>query len=413
MATITPIYSSTTLPNGIRIVYLPSDTPVSYCGLAVNAGTRDEQPGQFGLAHFVEHALFKGTAKRKSWHILNRMESVGGELNAYTTKEETFLYAICLSDDTERAIELLADMAFHSQFPEPEIEKEREVIIDEIHSYEDNPAEALCDEFENILFKGSSLGHLILGEEASLRTFTPATCRAFTGAFYHPENMVFFYYGKMPWTKITRLTGKYLGEKQRTKNEIQIRRQKPEQIEPERKRVNKDLHQSHVMLGSRGYGLHDHKRIGLYLLNNLLGGPGMNSRLNIALREKRGLVYTVDSTVTSYSDTGVFAVYFGCDHESRQQCIRLIYKELRMLCHKALTSSQLHAAIKQLKGQMGISSEHRENVALSLGKNFLHYNHYNSLPETYEKLDALTAHQLLEIANEVFDESRLFSLIFE
>jgi len=185
------IYSSITLPNGLRIVHLPSDSPVSYCGLAINAGTRDEQPHQSGLAHFVEHMLFKGTEKRKSWHIFNRMENVGGELNAYTTKEETFLYAISLLDDTNRAVELLADLAFHSQFPESEIDKEREVVIDEIHSYEDNPSEALCDEFENILFKGSSMGHLILGEEKSLRTFSSATCHAFADAFYRPENTVF------------------------------------------------------------------------------------------------------------------------------------------------------------------------------------------------------------------------------
>ena len=406
------IYSSSILSNGLRIVHLPSESPVSYCGLAINAGTRDEQPHQSGLAHFVEHMLFKGTEKRKSWHIFNRMENVGGELNAYTTKEETFLYAISLLDDTKRAVELLADLAFHSQFPESEIDKEREVVIDEIHSYEDNPSEALCDEFENILFEGSPMGHLILGNEADLRTFTSDTCRTFANTFYHPENMVFFYYGKMPWTKITRLAEKYLGETRPNKG-IPNQREKPEPVETVREKRNKNLHQSHVMLGSRGYGLHDDKRIGLFLLNNLLGGPGMNSRLNIALREKRGLVYSVDSTVTSYSDTGVFSIYFGCDHESVRQCLRLTYKELQKLRNNSLTSSQLHAAVKQLKGQMGISGDHRENMALALGKSFLHYNRYDSLPETYKKLDALTAGQLLEIANEVFDESRLFSLIFE
>jgi len=405
------VYSSVTLSNGLRVVYLPSDSPVTYCGLVINTGTRDEQSYQSGLAHFVEHMLFKGTEKRKSWHILNRMESVGGELNAYTTKEETFLYTACLSDDTERAVELLSDLAFHSQFPESEIDKEREVVLDEIHSYEDNPSEALFDEFENILFKGSPMGHLILGEETSLRTFTSATCRTFADAFYHPENMVFFFYGKTPWTKIIRLAEKYLGEK-RNSSSI-AKRIRPEWIVPVQKKVDKDLHQSHVMLGSRGYGLHDDNRIGLYLLNNILGGPGMNSRLNVVLREKQGLVYTVDSTITSYSDTGVFAVYFGCDHESLDKCLRLTYKELKRLRDKALTSSGLHAAVKQLKGQMGISSDHRENVALALGKSFLHYNRYDSLPEVYEKIDALTANQLLEIANEVFDESKLFSLIFE
>ncbi|MDR1526503.1 MAG: insulinase family protein [Dysgonamonadaceae bacterium] len=409
----TPIASST-LPNGLRMVYLPSTSAVSYCGLAIHAGTRDEPSEQSGLAHFVEHMLFKGTAKRKSWHILNRMESVGGELNAYTTKEETFLYTICLAGDTERAIELLSDLAFHSQFPETEIDRERDVILDEIRSYEDNPSEAIADEFENLLFAGSEMGHLILGNETSLRTITSATCRSFTGTFYHPENMVFFFYGKTPWPEIIRLAGKYLGEIPKGGVQgMQRKRIEPKPVEPEQKTITKDLHQSHVMVGSRGYGLHEDKRIGLFLLNNLLGGPGMNSRLNISLREKRGLVYTVDSITTSYTDTGVFNIYFGCDRESVQQCLRLMDKELRKLRDQSLSSLQLNASIKQLKGQMGISNDHRENVALGLGKSFLHYNKYNTLPEMYAKLDTLTPSLLLEIANEVFDEKQLFRLIFE
>ncbi|MDR0543265.1 MAG: insulinase family protein [Dysgonamonadaceae bacterium] len=407
------VYASAVLSNGLRVVYRPSDSPVAYCGLAVNAGTRDEPPGQSGLAHFVEHALFKGTEKRKSRHILNRMESVGGELNAYTAKEETILYTICLSEDAGRAVELLSDLAFCSQFPEAEIDKEREVILDEIRSCEDNPSEAIADEFENILFSGSEMGRLILGDETSLRAITSADCRAFTGAFYHPENMVFFFYGKVPWKKIMHLAEKYLGGMYATGCGIRRKRVTPAAVEPVRKKMTKELHQSHVMVGSRGYGLYDDKRMGLCLLNNLLGGPGMNSRLNVSLREKRGLVYTVDSVTTSYSDTGVFSIYFGCDHESAQQCLRLIYKELQVLRDKALTSSQLQAAVKQLKGQIGVSADHRENVALGLGKSFLHYNKYDSLPEIYDKLDALTSKQLLEIANEIFDENRLFRLIFE
>ncbi|MDR2805014.1 MAG: insulinase family protein [Dysgonamonadaceae bacterium] len=407
------MYKYTTLSNGLRIVYLPSGSPVTYCGLVIHAGTRDELPGQSGLAHFVEHMLFKGTAKRKSWQILNRMENVGGELNAYTTKEETFLYSICLSDDTERAMELMADLAFHSQFPEAEIDKERDVVLDEIRSYEDNPDEALCDEFENLLFWGSEMGRLILGDETSLRTFTSATCRAFVDAFYYPENMVFFFHGQMPWAKITRLAEKYMGEIHATGVRMPRKRTAPAPIPPVQEKVTKDLHQSHVMIGGRGYGLHDDRRVGLYLLNNLLGGPGMNSRLNVSLREKRGLVYTADSTVTSYSDTGVFAVYFGCDPESVRRCLRLTYRELQKLRNRALTSSQLRAAVKQLKGQAGVSNDHFENVALGLGKSFLHYNRYDSLPEVYEKLDRLTPPQLLEIANEAFDEERLFRLIFE
>jgi predicted Zn-dependent peptidase len=405
-------YSSFVLSNGLRMIYLPSASPVAYCGFAVNAGTRDETPGRFGLAHFVEHVLFKGTKKRKAWHILNRMENVGGELNAYTTKEETFLYSICLAEDTERAMELLSDLIFHSQFPEAEIEKEREVVLDEIRSYEDNPSELIFDEFENVLFKGNEIGHSILGEEANLNTFTSASCRSFTQAFYHPENMVFFFSGKIPFAKILRLANKYFLEMQGERQKAKARTS-PGSISPVQEKINKELHQSHVMIGNRGYSLHDKKRMGLYLLNNLLGGPGMNSRLNISLREKQGLVYTVESGITSYSDTGVFNIYFGCDHESVDKCLRLTYKELKKLRDCELSSSQLSAAVKQLKGQLGVSSDHKENVALGMGKSFLHYNQYDSLPQVYAKIEAVTGSLLLEIANEVFDEKKLFRLIYE
>jgi predicted Zn-dependent peptidase len=403
---------SFSLSNGLRIIYSPADSPVSYCGFAVNAGTRDEDSRQFGLAHFVEHALFKGTKKRKSWHILNRMENVGGELNAYTTKEETFLYSICLAEDIERAAELLSDLVFNSQFPESEIEKEREVVIDEINSYRDNPSELIFDEFENILFKGHEIGHSILGEEATLNTFSSAYCREFVNEFYHPENMVFFVYGKIPFNKITRLANKYFTEKRISSNPGKSRTT-PGIIPSIKEKTDKELHQAHVIIGGRGYGLHDKQRTGLYLLNNMLGGPGMNSRLNLSLREKHGLVYTVDSGVTSFSDSGVFSIYFGCDHESEEKCIKLTYKELKKFREVKLSTSQLHAAVKQLKGQLGVSSDHKENIALGMGKSFLHFNKYESLPEVYQKIDALTASQLGEIANEIFDEQTLFQLIFK
>ncbi|MDR0866505.1 MAG: insulinase family protein [Candidatus Symbiothrix sp.] len=400
------------LSNGLRIIYLPSVSPVSYCGFAVNAGTRDENVRQFGLAHFVEHTLFKGTRKRKAWHILNRMENVGGELNAYTTKEETFIYSICLSEDIERAVELLADLVFHSQFPEAEIEKEREVVIDEINSYKDNPSELIFDEFEDLLFKGSELGHNILGEEETLNTFTSASCREFVNTFYHPENMVFFFYGKTPFNKIIRLATKYFLEKESVSVSERIRIT-PGIVPPVKEKTGKDLHQTHALIGGRAYSYHDNQRIGLFLLNNMLGGPGMNSRLNLSLREKYGLVYTVESGLTSFCDTGVFSIYFGCDHESQAKCLQLTYKELKKFREVQLSASQLHAAVKQLKGQLGVSNDHRENVALGMGRSFLHFNKYESLPEVYQKIDALTASQLLEIANAIFDEQALSQLIFE
>ncbi|MDR0799033.1 MAG: insulinase family protein [Dysgonamonadaceae bacterium] len=405
-------YDTFSLNNGLRVIYLPSKSPVAYCGLAVNAGTRDEDTHQHGLAHFIEHTLFKGTQKRKAWHILNRMEHVGGELNAYTTKEDTFIYSICLSEDTERAMELLADLVFHSQFPEQEIVKEREVVIDEIHSYQDNPSELIFDEFENLLFRGNEMGHSILGDEESLQTFTSEHCFDFTRRFYLPENMVFFYYGQMPLAKINHLAQRYL-EIPLERSLPQRQRQAPERLRPIKELQQKELHQSHVMIGGPGYDAFHKNRTGLFLLNNILGGPGMNSRLNLVLRERNALVYNVESGLTTYTDTGVFSIYFGCDHESRERCLKLTYKELKKLREQQLTTSQLHAAVKQLKGQLGVASDHSENLALRMGKAFLHFNRYEMLPETYKKLEALTSRQLLEIANEVWDESGLFELIYE
>jgi len=405
-------YSSFVLPNGLRIVHLPSDSPVSYCGYAVNAGTRDEQSGQFGLAHFVEHMLFKGTEKRKAHHILNRMEKAGGELNAYTTKEETFLYAVCLQEDIERAIELLTDLIYNSKFPESEIEKEREVVIDEIHACEDSPSELIYDEFENIFFAGNDLGHAILGEVESLKSFSTASCRDFQSKFYCPENMVFFSYGKTPFSKIMRYIEKYIN-KNFTATLNLLNRINPDLSPVEAIIHNKNLHQTHVLTGGKAYGLFDDKRMNLLLLNNILGGPGMNSRLNMSLREKHGLVYSVEAEVFSYTNTGVFCIYFGCDHESMEQCLHLMHKELKRLRNTKLSGSQFAAAVKQWKGQLGIANEHKENVALRLGKYFLHFNKYDSLPQTYQKIEALTAENLLETANDIFRENQLFSLIYQ
>ncbi|MDR2057710.1 MAG: insulinase family protein [Dysgonamonadaceae bacterium] len=405
-------YETFSLENKLRVIHFFSNSPVSYCGFAVNAGTRDEEAHQQGLAHFIEHMLFKGTHKRKAWHILNRMENVGGELNAYTTKEETFLYAVCLSENIERAIELLSDLIFNSRFPEMEIDKEKEVVFDEINSYRDNPSEMIFDEFENLLFKGNEMGHNILGEETSLNTFTQASCNEFTSRFYHPENMIFFHFGQMPLPKIIRLARKYF-QKEKVNVFSRNKRRTPEAVVPVKEIQNKGLHQSHVIVGGRGYSIFDTKKTGLYLLNNIIGGPGMNSRLNVNLRERNGLVYTVESGLTSYTDTGVFTIYFGCDHKEIDKCLVLIYKELKKLRDIKLTSLQLQAAVKQLKGQLGIASDHRENIAMGLGKSFLHFNKYDGLPEVYRKIDALTASQLLDIANEIWDESQLFHLIYK
>ena len=405
-------YSSFVLPNGLRIVHLPSDSTVSYCGYAVHAGTRDEQDGQFGLAHFVEHTIFKGTEKRKVHHILNRMEKVGGELNAYTTKEETFLYSVCLHEDIERAIELLSDLIFNSIFPETEIEKEKEVVIDEIHACEDSPSELIFDEFENLLFAGNDLGHAILGDERSIKSFSTASCIDFKNKFYRQENMVFFFYGKTPAAKIFRYVEKYSPNNFSAVSN-HLSRSNPEFSSVETITRSKNLHQTHVLTGGKAYGLFDDKRMNLLLLNNILGGPGMNSRLNVSLREKHGLVYSVEADIVSYTNTGAFSIYFGCDSESMEQCLNLVHKELKRLRDTKLSGSQLFAAVKQWKGQLGIANEHKENVALRLGKYFLHFNKYDSLPQTYKKIETLTAESLLETANEIFSEDKLFSLIYQ
>jgi predicted Zn-dependent peptidase len=312
----------------------------------------------------------------------------------------------------ERAIELLSDLIGNSQFPATEIEKEREVVIDEINSYKDTPSELIFDEFEDLLFSGNELGHPILGEPESLQSFTSATCRSFVNDFYHPENRIFFFYGKTPFNKLLRLANKYLsqpvGVQGKKLNRITPKVNSAIQIEK-----NKDLHQSHVIVGGRGYSIHDEKRMGLYLLNNILGGPGMNSRLNVSLREKHGLVYDVESGLTTYTDTGAFTIYFGCDHESKDKCLKLTHKELQRLRDNKLSGSQFAAAVKQLKGQLGISCDNNEHIALGMGKSFLHFNRYDSLAELYQKIDALTPNQLLEIANEVYDEKNLFRLTFE
>lgn len=405
-------YHTYTLANGLRVVHMPSDSPVAYCGYAVNVGTRDEEPHQFGMAHFVEHLLFKGTQKRRSMHILNRMEAVGGELNAYTSKEETFVYSTFLEEHIERAVELLSDLVFHSTFPQSEIEKERDVILDEIGSYKDNPSELIYDEFENLLFEGHELGHNILGETKSLESFTTADALAFVAKHYVPSNMVFFSMGKTDFKKIVRLIEKYAASV--PAREVIMNRKAPLPLTGCKAITeNHDTHQAHVLIGGRAYSLHDKNRLALYLINNILGGPGMNSRLNLALRERHGYVYSVESTLTSYTDTGVIAIYFGSDPKNRDKCIRLINKELTLLRDKKMTSIQFNAARKQLIGQLGVSVDNRESLALAVGKSFLHFNKFESLEEVYRRIEALTAEQLLEIANEVFDPHRSYMLMFE
>ena len=414
-------YNTYTLDNGLRIIHLPSDSKVVYCGYQINAGTRDEEPGEEGLAHFCEHVTFKGTERRKAWHILNCLESVGGDLNAYTNKEGTVYYAAILKEHIARAVDLLSDIVFHSTYPQQEIDKEVEVICDEIESYNDSPAELIYDEFENILFKGNSLGHNILGTAEQVRQFTTEDALRFTRKLYRPDNAVFFAYGDIDFKKLVTPLKRSVGsEELRVKNE-EFNSREEERMKGEESNspkgqtivMEKHTHQAHVMIGTQAYDVHDDRRMPLYLLNNILGGPGMNAKLNLALREHNGLVYTVESTMVAYGDTGTWSIYFGCDEHDVKRCLRLVRKELDKFMEKPLSDAQLRAAKKQIKGQIGVACDNRENFALDFGKSFLHYGWEKNVDRLYEQVDAITAQQMQAVAQELFDEHRLTTLIFK
>ena len=429
-------YNTYTLDNGLRIIHLPSDSKVVYCGYQINAGTRNEEPGEEGLAHFCEHVTFKGTERRKAWHILNSLESVGGDLNAYTNKEGTVYYSAILKEHIARAVDLLTDIVFHSVYPQAEIDKEVEVICDEIESYNDSPAELIYDEFENIIFKGSPLGHNILGTAEQVRSFKTEDALRFTRKLYRPDNAIFFAYGDIDFKKLVRLLKKsFLSEERRVKSEATTfgDRRESQFNSPEAQAqfniqhstfntqhsfegqtivMQKNTHQAHVMIGTRAYDVNDSRRMPLYLLNNMLGGPGMNAKLNLALREHNGLVYTVESTMVAYGDTGIWSIYFGCDEHDVKRCLRLVRKELDKFMQKPLSEAQLKAAKKQIKGQVGVACDNRENFALDFGKSFLHYGWEKNVDRLYEQVDEITAEQIQAVAQELFDKDRLTTLIF-
>ena len=404
------IYHTHTLSNGLRIIHAQNQSAVAYCGYAIDAGTRDEEENEQGMAHFVEHLIFKGTQKRHSWHILNRMEHVGGDLNAYTNKEETVVYSAFLVEHFPRAVELLTDIVFHSTYPQTEIDKEVEVIIDEIQSYEDTPSELIFDDFEELVFPNHPLGRNILGKPELLRQFKSEDALRFTNRFYRPDNMVFFVQGNVDFKRVVRLLEKAVSDIPATITERN--RIKPELYIPQTKTIHRETHQAHVMIGCRSYDTHDKKRTALYLLNNILGGPGMNSRLNVALRERSGLVYNVEANLTSYTDTGLFSVYFGTDQEDVNRCLRLVHKELKRLREKPLSSTQLATAQKQIIGQIGVAADNFENNALNMAKTYLHYNKYEEPHEVYKRVQSLTPQDLWEVANEMFCEENLSTLIY-
>lgn len=422
-------YNTYTLANGLRIIHLPSAQPVVYCGYAVGAGTRDEELGrEEGMAHFCEHITFKGTERRSSMQILGHLESVGGDLNAFTNKEETVYHAAVLKENIDRAVDLLTDIVFHSTYPQAEIDKEVEVIVDEIESYNDSPAELVYDLFENAVFGGHPLGHNILGTAEKLRRYTTADALRFTRRYYRPENSVFFAYGDVDFRKLVRLL-------ERANANVAVVSLPPQQqalcdesagccgndtatavLPPyvaQHIEHHMDTHLAHVMLGTRAYDVHDERRIALYLLNNILGGPGMTARLNVSLRERNALVYTVESMAQSYSDTGLWAVYFGCDPKNVKRCLRLIRRELDKVMQRPLSDAQLRAAKRQIRGQIGIACDSRESFALDFAKSYLHYGWKKDVTALCERIDALTAADLQRVAQDLFAEERLTMLVIK
>ena len=401
------------MANGLRIIHLPSASPVVYCGYGICAGTRDEQPGEEGIAHFCEHTTFKGTARRTSIQILNRLEKVGGDLNAFTNKEDTVFYAALLKEHIARAVDLLTDMVFHSTYPQAEIDKEIEVICDEIECYNDSPAELIYDEFENAIFSGHPLGHNILGRAERLREYTTDNALSFTRRFYRPENAVFFAYGDISFSRLVRLLEKATADFPPCSPLVDsVPKGVLPEYNPQELLRHKNTHQAHVMIGNRAYSVHDNRRMALYLLNNILGGPGMNAHLNIALREKHGLVYTVDSSMVSYSDTGMWCAYFGCDPKDVKKCRRLVMRELDRMAQKTMSAAQLAAAKRQIKGQIGVACDNRESFALDFAKSFLHYGWEKDVTALMSQIDRLTTEELQAVAAEVFCKDKLTALTF-
>ncbi|MBS2212963.1 insulinase family protein [Carboxylicivirga mesophila] len=404
-------YQIYTLRNGIRVIHRQDKSAVGYCGLIINAGSRDEKEEEHGMAHFIEHVIFKGTKKRKAYHVLSRLDDVGGELNAYTTKEETCIYASFLKQDYERAIELIHDITFNSTFPTKELAKEKEVIVDEINSYKDSPAEYIFDEFEEMLFKGDPMGRNILGTEKKLKTFDENMIRQFMQANYNTDEMVFCSVGNASFKKIVKWAEKYFGDVE--ENIRSFSRPEVNKYVPESQTIERDTHQCHVMIGNVAYDFRHDKRLHLHLLNNLLGGPGMNSRLNMALREKNGIAYNVESSYAPYFGTGVFNIYFGTDEENLIRSFSIIDRELKLLRDRQLGALQLHKAARQLKGQLTISSDNRENLMLSMGKSFMLYDQVDPLDVICNKIDSIKASELQDVANEMLNPNSLSYLIYK
>ena len=397
------------LPNGIKGIHRRTKSSIAHCALVINAGTRDERDGEYGLAHFAEHAFFKGTEHRKAYQVNCRLENRGGELNAYTTKEDTTIHATTLRSDFAKAAELIADVAFHSTFPEHELQREREVIIDEINTYKDSPVDMIFDTFEDMIFEGSELGHNILGTKASLARHNSESIKRFIARTHTTDQMVFSTICNFSLSKVKSVAEQYFGQHVATKREFS--RSKPAMVEPFERVVSKHTHQTHCIIGARAYDIHAERRLPLSLLINILGGPSANSRLNVVLREKNGLSYNTEATYTPYNDSGMVAIYFSSDHHNADHCRELIDAELRSLRSTPLTARRLAMIKRQFLAQMAISMENNEGYMLGAGKSYLVHDEIDTLEEVYRKVTAVKAEQIMEVAEEIF--SKTSTLIYQ
>jgi predicted Zn-dependent peptidase len=404
------LYYTGLLNNGIRIIHRYIESDVSHCGIIINCGTRDEAFNQHGLAHFVEHMLFKGTKKRKAFHVLSRMDDVGADIDAWTTKEETVIAASFLNEHYERSIELINDVVFNSVFPQKELEKEREVIIDEINSYKDSPSDSIFDHFDELLFPSNSLGRNTLGTKSKLLKYNSDNLSNFVKEKYNTEQMVFCSIGKIKFEKLMRYCEKYFA--QNPENKRLYIREKFDAKTVFNKSIRKNTYQAHCILGTYAYSFNDSKRLALLMLSNLLAGPGMNARLVLMLREKKGISYNIESNYIPYEDIGCFNIYFGSDKDKIELAIEIIYKELKRLKENKLGSLQLSKLKKQFVGQLAISSEIHSNTLLSMGKTYLIFNQVESLKDILKEINSVSAEQLLQVANEIFDLNNFSSLIY-
>jgi len=404
-------YQSYTLSNGIRVMHAPSHSNISHACILINAGSRDEKLQKNGLAHFIEHLLFKRTEKRNTNQILNRLELVGADLNAYTTKEYTCIHASFLNPHLDRTLDLFEDLVFHSVFPEDEMAKETEIILDEISSYQDQPDEAINDDFDDLIFEGHALGRNILGTPESIQDLKQQDIFDFIRSNYRTDEIIVGISGHYDFKKLIHKVDHFFGKIAR--NTPAHHRENLNHYTAQKKQLKKPINQTHCVIGTRSYSVHSPHKIGFLLLNNLLGGPGMSARLNLEIREKHGIAYSIESNYTPLSDTGIFSIYFGTDTEKTEKALKLIHRELKKLRDHALGTVQLHQTKQKFIGQIALAEENRMGVLLSMSKSMLDHNRVDSLEEVFAKINGITAPQLLEIANEMFDPTQLSMLLFE